>query len=44
MTSLIAGISLFDSFKFTQTRVLEKLMKKEFVDFSQMQYQLTNKA
>ena len=28
INSLIARISLFDSFKFTRTRVLEKLVKK----------------
>ena len=28
ITSLINGISLFTSFKFTQTRVLEKLLKR----------------
>ena len=37
MTSFIARISLFGSFKFTQTRVLEKLvkklMKKEIINF-----------
>ena len=37
MTSFIARISLFNTFKYTQTRVLEKLvkklMKKEITNF-----------
>ena len=50
MTSFIARISLFDSFKFEQTRVLDKLVKKilkneivnsePLVDSSQMQDRL----